>query len=138
LAKPFRLFLQNYPFASARMLSRHFSVCATTAKEILVHDLGLTKFTRRWIPHTLTFKSHDDGKVQEKIDWKGFARCPHPPYSPDLSPCDFWFFGMAKEKMKDREFRTIQDILRRLTETWSDLTFEDIQSVFREWNIRRN
>jgi hypothetical protein len=43
---------------------------------------------------------------------------------------------MTKEKMKDREFRTIQDILRHLTEIWNDLTFEDIQSVFREWQIR--
>jgi hypothetical protein len=38
--------------------------------------------------------------------------------------------------MKDRELRTIQDILRRLTEIWNDLTFEEVQSVFREWQIR--
>jgi hypothetical protein len=54
LAEPFRLFIPNYPFASARMISRHFSVCTTTAKEILVRDLGLKKFTRRWVPHTLS------------------------------------------------------------------------------------
>jgi hypothetical protein len=41
LAKPFRLVLQHYLFASPRMLIRRFSVCATTAKEILVRDLGL-------------------------------------------------------------------------------------------------
>jgi hypothetical protein len=34
------------------MLSGHFSVCATTAKEILIRDLGLKKFTRRWVSHT--------------------------------------------------------------------------------------
>jgi hypothetical protein len=45
---------------------------------------------------------------------------------------------MAKEKMKHREFRTIQDIIRRLTEIWNDLTFEDVQSVFRTWQIRLN
>jgi hypothetical protein len=49
-------------------------------------------------------KSHDGGKIQEKFCRKGLMHCPHPPDSPDLSPCDFWFFGMAKEKMKDREF----------------------------------
>jgi hypothetical protein len=83
-------------------------------------------------------KSHDGGKVQEKIDRKGLVRCPYPPDSPDLSLCDCWFFGMAKGKMKDREFRTVQDILCRLPETWNDLTFEDIQSVFRDWQIRLN
>jgi hypothetical protein len=54
LAEPFRLFLQDYPFASARMLSRHFSVYATTVKEILTRDLGLKKITRRWVLHTLS------------------------------------------------------------------------------------
>jgi hypothetical protein len=43
LAEPFRLFLQDYPFASAYMLSRHLIVCATAMKEILTRDLGLKK-----------------------------------------------------------------------------------------------
>jgi hypothetical protein len=54
LTEPFRLFLQNYPFASARMLSQHFNICATTAKEILVRDRCLTQFTRRWVSHMLS------------------------------------------------------------------------------------
>jgi hypothetical protein len=41
-------------------------------------------------------------------------------------------------KVKDREFRTVQDILRRLTESWNDITFEDVQSVLRARQIRRN
>jgi hypothetical protein len=43
---------------------------------------------------------------------------------------------MAKGKMKNREFHTIQDLRRRLTEIWNDLTFEDVQSVFLEWKIQ--
>jgi hypothetical protein len=43
---------------------------------------------------------------------------------------------MAKQKMKDREFDAVQDIHRRLTEIWNDLTFEGVQSVFLEWKIR--
>jgi hypothetical protein len=42
------------------------------------------------------------------------------------------------EKMRDREFRTVQDILSRLTEIWNGLTFEDLQSVLLEWQIRLN
>jgi hypothetical protein len=40
--------------------------------------------------------------------------------------------------MKDAEFRTVQDILCRLTEIGNDLTFEDVQSVFRGWKIHLN
>jgi hypothetical protein len=48
------------------------------------------------------------------------------------------FFGMAKGTMRDREFQTVQDILGRLTEIWNDLIFEDVQSVFLEWQIGLN
>jgi hypothetical protein len=54
LAEPLRLFLDDYPFASALMVSRHFSVSAIAVKEILARDLGLRRFTRRWVPHTLS------------------------------------------------------------------------------------
>jgi hypothetical protein len=36
------------------MLSPQFSVIAATVKEILVRDLSLQKFTRRWLPHGLS------------------------------------------------------------------------------------
>jgi hypothetical protein len=45
---------------------------------------------------------------------------------------------MAKGKMMDWEFATVQDILHRLTEIWNGLTFEDVQSVFLEWQICLN
>jgi hypothetical protein len=77
-------------------------------------------------------KSHAGGKIQGKFDMISLVRAPHPPYSPDLNPCDFWFFGMAKGKMKDREFHAVQDIRCRSREIWSDLTFEGVQSVFLE------
>jgi hypothetical protein len=54
LAAPLRLFLNDYPFASAHMLSQHFNVSATMVKEILARDLGLRKFTRRWVPHAFS------------------------------------------------------------------------------------
>jgi hypothetical protein len=121
-------------FASARVLSWHFSICATTSKKILIRVLGLKKLTLRWVPHKLWFKSHHGGKIQEKFDRKGLVRCPHPSYSPNLNPFDFRFSGMAKEKMKDCEFRTVQDILGRLRESWNDRYFHTKTSVISEYN----
>jgi hypothetical protein len=83
-------------------------------------------------------KSHDSGKIQENFETKHLACAPHPAHSPDPSPCDFWFFRMANEKMQDREFHTVQDILVRLTQIWNDLTFEALQFVFCEWQVRLN
>jgi histone-lysine N-methyltransferase SETMAR len=35
-------------------------------------------------------------KVTDEFDNRKLQRVAHPPYSPDLSPCDFWIFGMLK------------------------------------------
>jgi hypothetical protein len=45
-----------------------------------------------------SLKSHDGGQVHEKFDRKGLGRCPHPPYSPDLSPCDYGSLGWRRNK----------------------------------------
>jgi hypothetical protein len=35
-------------------------------------------------------------KVTDEHNNLKLGRVPHPPYSPDPSPCDFWLFGMLK------------------------------------------
>jgi hypothetical protein len=79
---------------------------------------------------------HNGAKITEKPAKKQIVRPPHPSYSPDLSPCDFELFEMVKEKVKDRVFRIEQHILEAITQSWNELTFEDIQRVFRNWTER--
>jgi hypothetical protein len=81
------------------------------------------KIRRRRRKQGGTFRAHighsknpDGAKIRGQFDTKGVVRSPHPPHAPDLSPCGFWFFGMAKGEMKDRELHPVQDIRRRLTE----------------------
>jgi hypothetical protein len=47
-------FLDKHPFASAKILSRHFDISPPTVKEILHRELGLKKYSRRWVPHELS------------------------------------------------------------------------------------
>jgi hypothetical protein len=62
---------------------------------------------------------------------------PHPPYSPDIiSPCDFWLFGVLKQILRDREFSSSNKIEDVIAQAWNDLTFDDVQSAFRDWNRR--
>ena len=35
---------------------------------------------------------------------------PHPPYSPDLAPCDFWLFPKLKEKLRGCHYETIEEM----------------------------
>lgn len=254
-------FLQKYPFASARVIAKHFLTNAHTVKEILQRELGMRKYSRRWVPHSLspdqkvarveasiamlrilqeserndfdgvatgdeswfcyiyqssemfarspldvvprtrqtiaakkilmtlfltgrrlivldvmpkgskfnqlyfvekilpdltrakssftrrmpgsTFWVHMDNsmchngaKITSEFEKHHLARMPHPPYSPDISPCDFWLFGMLKGILKDREFSSGDEIAAAIAEEWNHLTFDDVQSVFRNWMSR--
>jgi hypothetical protein len=79
---------------------------------------------------------HHGAKISEKHEKRHIVRAPHPPYSPDFSLCDFWLFGILKQKMKERVFQSEEQILAAITESWNELTFEDIQRVFHNWMER--
>jgi histone-lysine N-methyltransferase SETMAR len=76
---------------------------------------------------------HNGRKIREYFARKNMTRLPHPAYSPDLSPCDFWFFGYAKERMKDRVVTDEDDLEDKLTEVWEGVTQDVLRSVFHEW-----
>jgi hypothetical protein len=69
-------------------------------------------------------------KITENLEERHIARAPH---SPDLSHCDFWLFGILKQKMRERVFQSEEQILAAITQSWNELTFEDIQRVFHNW-----
>jgi histone-lysine N-methyltransferase SETMAR len=76
---------------------------------------------------------HNGHKITNGFDRRHIILAPHPPYPPDLSPCDFWLFGFLKESIKGVEFSTDDQLLEAITRIWNDVTFEDIQSDFQEW-----
>jgi transposase len=47
-------FMQKYPSASARVIAQHFFTTVPTIKDILQRELGMRKFSRRWVPHFLS------------------------------------------------------------------------------------
>jgi histone-lysine N-methyltransferase SETMAR len=86
--------------------------------------------------HMDNLKCHNAKKITGKLQKKHISGAPHPPYSRNLNPCDFAFFGMVKQKTKDCEFCSAQEIMKSVSDAWSDLAFEDIQIVFLEWMDR--
>jgi hypothetical protein len=46
--------MQKYPFASARVIAQHFLTTVPTIKDILQRELGMRKFSWRWMPHFLS------------------------------------------------------------------------------------
>jgi hypothetical protein len=68
-----------------------------------------------------------------EFDRQRLGRAEHRPYSPDLSPCEFWFFGFLKKRLRDRQLPEVQSLQQAITDLRDELTFEDVEAVFLEW-----
>ena len=59
---------------------------------------------------------HDDARpytvnlVRDKLQRFGWETLQHPPYSPDLSPCDFHIFGDQKKDIRGRRFHSDEEV----------------------------
>jgi histone-lysine N-methyltransferase SETMAR len=82
-----------------------------------------------WV-HMDNLMCHNGSKVVSKFDKHNIARLPHPPYSPDLSRCDFSLFGMLEGILKDREFHSHDESEEAITTARNDFTFDEVQVSF--------
>ena len=58
----------------------------------------------------------------------GIKTVPHPPYSPDRAPCDFWLFP----KLRDCRYETIEEMKEAVTKVIDTLTQEDLYGDFQK------
>ena len=56
---------------------------------------------------------------------KGIKTVPRPPFSPDLTPWDFWLFPKLKEKLRGCRYETIEEMKEVVTKVIDALTQED-------------
>ena len=53
---------------------------------------------------------------------------PHPPYSPDIAPCDFWVFP----KLRGCRYETIEQMKEALAKVIDTPTQEDFRGAFQK------
>jgi hypothetical protein len=58
---------------------------------------------------------------------------PHPPYSPDLAPCDFALFPKLKTKLKGQCFETVSDIQRESQVVLNSIKKNDFHGASEAW-----
>jgi hypothetical protein len=68
--------------------------------------------------------------VRESLASFGFGRMVHPPYCPDLAPCDFLLFGAMKQAFAGQHFATIEDLLMSVEAFLRELSADLLQTVF--------
>ena len=54
-------------------------------------------------------RPHVAQRTQQKLNELGFETLPHPPYSPDLSPTDYYFFKHLDKFLQEKRFNNEND-----------------------------
>ena len=57
----------------------------------------------------------------------------HPPYSPDLTICDFFLFPTVKDHLRGRKFESREKLGTAITEALRTVTHDRLQHMFRTW-----
>jgi len=58
---------------------------------------------------------------------------PHPAFSPDLAPCDFYLFPKMKHRLKGRRFLSSEEIQAELQQVQNMLMQADFNECFQKW-----
>ena len=68
-----------------------------------------------WHLHHNKAPAHSSALVQTFLVKHHITQVCQPPYSPDLTPCDFWLFSKMKLPLKGRRFQTTNEIKENAT-----------------------
>jgi histone-lysine N-methyltransferase SETMAR len=63
-------------------------------------------------------------------------RAPHPAYSPDLAPSDFYLFGYVKQLLAGQEFPDGEALVGAINAILEGIEKVTLQRVFFEWMER--
>jgi histone-lysine N-methyltransferase SETMAR len=63
-------------------------------------------------------------------------RAPQPPFSPDLTPSDFYLFGELKTTLMVSVFENEQELLDGIMAVLDGITRDELESVFEKWMAR--
>ena len=87
-----------------------------------------------WL-HLDNCQVHNSQLTQNAIKDSEFKRAPHPAYSPDLAPSDFFLFGFIKEQLRGQSFKT-EDLYKATYSNMRCISSEKIKEVLYHWKYR--
>ena len=80
----------------------------------------------QWYFHHNNAPADNSILVTDYLCKMGIKTVPHPPYTPDLAPCDFWLFP----KLRGCRYETIEDMKEAVMKVIDTLTQEDFHGTF--------
>jgi hypothetical protein len=86
--------------------------------------------------HVDNAKPHTSKMSKEKIEELGFILMPQPPYSPDLTPYDFFLFGHLEQHLEGKRFTREDKVIPAVTRVFDKIPLQTFQNVMDDWQHR--
>jgi hypothetical protein len=90
-----------------------------TLKEILVH-----------LNNVRPYNSRKSNEYLAEFHARGV---PHPAYSPDRTPSDFFHFGTLKTELQNYEIHSREDLILTIRAIFDEISEETLNSVYVSW-----
>ena len=92
-----------------------------------------------WVLYHDNAPAHTALSIQEFLAKKNIPVLPHPPYSPDLAPCDFYpSLSWNQSSKAINHFGTMENIKKIVTDELHTLTEDDFRYCYDQWKKRWN
>lgn len=89
-----------------------------------------------WILHHDNAPAHSCLAVKQFLACNGTTVLEHPPYSPDLAPCDFFMFDRLKEPMRGDHLGSLERIKAESARILRCFSETDFQKCYQSWERR--
>ena len=76
-------------------------------------------------------RPHVHKNVNNFLTDHGIITIQHPPYSPDLAPCDFWLFSLVKSQLVTHP--NVESLKRQITEILFSIDKKEYAKTFQKW-----
>jgi transposase len=87
---------------------------------------------RKLVIHPDNASPYVSTRVKQSMEEHGLRMAPHPPYSPDRAPSDFFFFAYVKRALQGPEFQTVEELLAAVVGTLNAIPTETLISTFHD------
>jgi len=76
-------------------------------------------------------RPHIASNTRNFIESSGIIEIDHPPYSPDLAPCDYWLFDYIKRNLEDEE--SDQTLVKSITRILKNIPHSEYLKTFKKY-----
>ncbi|CAH1956064.1 unnamed protein product [Acanthoscelides obtectus] len=105
------------------------SICLTK----VVTELRKINRERRIILHQDSASSHTAQKTRQYLTKENVELLDHPPYSPDLSPNDFFTLSKIKNRLRGQRFQSPEEAVDAFKNAVLDLPADEWNKCFENW-----